>query len=208
MIDKTRILLDKAAAITEHGEDKMSSTARAERRFSLEADAEKCFAALREKLFRIEKWNAHSGLTSYELFDEAGNTAAGARAKIGDFIKITLAGSGKSDWVKIIEIDDASDEIIITVQPSHNPTENQPDTSVISHFFNRESTNNFCLQRSGETVNFCVVGLDEKTNTQNTNNILETARNAATANIGHYLGIQKSEWMLFCTNFLEIEPEK
>lgn len=208
MLGKTQILLDKAAAITEYSEDKMSSIACAERRFASEVDAEKAFDTLRAKLFQIEKWNAHSGLTTYVLFDQAGNAAIGAQAKTGDFIKITLVGSGKSDWVKIMPIDEAPDEVIITVQPSHNPTEEVPDASVISHFFVSESTNNFCLQRSGSTINFCVVGLDEKTNTRDTNNILETARNAATANIGHYLGIQKSEWKLFCTNFLEIEPEK
>jgi len=208
MNSKIRELLDRAAAIIDSSEDKMSSVARAERQCATKQEAEKCFGELREKLFRVERWNAHSGLTSFELFDDAGESCRRDAAKTGDFIKITLSGSGKSDWVKIINIDQSPDEIVLTVQPSYNPTEDEPDKAVTSHFFTRESTNNFCLQRTGEIINFYVIGLDEKSNTRDTNNIIETARNVATANLGHYLGIQKGEWTTFCTNFLEVEAEK
>lgn len=208
MSSKIQDLLDKVAAITASPEDKMSSVVVAGRKFASETEAEKRFGELCEKLFRIERWNTHSGLSSFELFDETGESCARETAKTGDFIKITLAGSGKSDWVKIINIDESANETILTVQPSYNPTENAPDKSVTSHFFTNESTNNFCLQRKGATLNFYVIGLDEKSNIEDTNNIIETARNVATANLGHYLGIQKAEWMTFCKNFLEVETEK
>ncbi|HXG86074.1 MAG TPA: hypothetical protein VNI84_18790 [Pyrinomonadaceae bacterium] len=208
MSSRIQDLLDKAAAVTVSSEDKMSSISRAERQFGTEREAEKCFGELKGKLFRVERWNADSGLSSFELFDATGKSCERETAKVGDFIKITLAGSGKSDWVKIIDTDNAPDEIILTVQPSYNPTESAPDKSVISHFFTVESTNNFCLERKGATLNFYVIGLDEKSNTRDTNNIIETARNVATANLGHYLGIQKGEWTTFCENFLEVEAEK
>lgn len=208
MTSKIQDLLDKAAAVTASSTGKMSSVASAARNFPAETEAEKCFAELREKLFQIEKWNADSGLSSYELFDESGSVCERERARIGNFIKTTLAGSGKSDWLKIIDIDESADEIVLTVQPTYNPTEDATDKSVTSHFFTRESTNNFCLQRKGDTLNFYVIGLDEKSNTADTNNIIETARNVATANLGHYLGIQKGEWTTFCKNFLEIEDNK
>lgn len=203
MSSKIQDLLDKAAAITASSEDKMSSVARAERKFATEREAEKCFGELKGKLFRIEEWNADSGLSSYELFDKTGKTCKRETAKIGDFIKITLAGSGKSDWLKIIDGDNAPNEIVLTVQPSYNPTENEPDKSVTSHFFTNESTNNFCLERKGATLNFYVIGLDEKSNTRDAKNIIETARNVAASNLGHYLGIQKGEWTTFCKNFLD-----
>ncbi len=208
MNSKIQDLLDRAAAVTASSEDKMSSVARAERQFATEREAEKCFGELKEKLFRVERWNAHSALSSYELFDETGKSCERETAKVGDFIKITLAGSGKSDWVKIVNIDRSPNETILTVQPSYNPIKSEPDKSVTSHFFTAESTNNFCLERRGATLNFYVIGLDEKSNTKDTNNLIETARNVATANLGHYLGIQKGEWTTFCTHFLEIEETK
>ncbi len=208
MNSKIQDLLHKAAVISDSSADKMSSVTQAKRKFADETQAKKCFTELSEKLFQIRKWNADSGLSSYELFDETGNVSARETAKTGDFIKITLAGSGKSDWVKITGIDNAPDEIVLTVQPSYNPTEDAPDKQVTSHFFTSESTNNFCLQRVGDTLNFYVVGLNEKSNTSDTGNIIETARNVATANIGHYLGIQKAEWTTFCANFLEIGEDK
>lgn len=200
-------LLDKAAAIEASADDKMSSVASARRKFSTAAEAEKHFSEFGRKLFRINDWNAHSGLTSFELFDETGKPRGAETAKTGNFVRLSLAGSGKSDWVKIVKIGDEPDETILTVQPTYNPTEENPDKSVTSHFFTCESTNNFCLQKKDDTINFYVIGLDEISNTRNTNNIIETARNVAAANVGRYLGIQKGEWTTFCENFLEIEKD-
>ena len=205
MNSKIQSLLEKAAAIANSSDEKMSSVALARRNFATAAEAEKAFDKFHRKLFQIKRWNADLGLSSFELFDEDGNLCDRETAAVGDFIRITLTGSGKSDWVKIIRIDQLPDEIILTVKPSYNPTETTSDKSVTSHFFTDESTNNFCLQKTNGALNFYVIGLDEKSNTQDTNNIIEIARNVATANLGHYLGIQKGEWTTFCTNFLEIE---
>jgi hypothetical protein len=105
--------------------------------------------------------------------------------------------------VKIIEIIHEQDEAIVSVKPSYNPTENQPDKNATSHFFTDDAINNFCLGKNRETVSFYVIGLNEKTNTNETENFIETVRNVAVANVGSYLGIQKSEWKIFCENFLE-----
>ncbi len=204
MNSKIQTLLERAAAQSSVAGVDTSSVAHAARNFSDAAEAEKYFEKFKQKLFRIKKWNADSGLSTFELFDENGaRQAPEATAKLGDFIRITLTGSGKSDWVKITRIDDErADEIVLTVQPAHNPTEKDTNQTVTSHFFTADSSNNFCLQRTNQAVKIYVVGLNEKSNTHDTNNIIETARNVATANLGHYLGIQKAEWTTFCENFL------
>jgi hypothetical protein len=46
-----------------------------------------------------------------------------------------------------------------------------------------------------------VVGLDEKLNTNKTENTLETVRNIG-AKLGSYLGIQKGEWERFSEGFI------
>ncbi|MBA2620449.1 MAG: hypothetical protein H0U87_04545 [Acidobacteria bacterium] len=208
MSRKIEGLLEKAALITNSSDDEMSSVASAKRNYSNAFEAENFFVKFKEKLFQIRKWNALSGLSSYELFDANGNVCKRETTIVGDFIRITLHGSGMSDWVRVVNIDEDSDEIILTVQPTYNPTEETLDAGFTSHFFTAESTNNFCLQKTGETINFYVVGLHEKSNTEDTKNIIETVRNVATANLGHYLGIQKGEWTTFCENFLEIKGEE
>ncbi len=207
MSDKIQILLKLAEMQADSAEAAQSSAARATHSFPSASEAEKNFSRFREKLFRVGDWGEFSGISSYELFDENGGKAHRS-AVAGDFIKITLSGSGKDDWVKIISIHEAPGEIILTVKPSYNPTEKDADKSVTSHFFTDDATNNFCLERKDESLNFYVIGLSEKSNASDTKNILETVRNLATANLGHYLGIQQSEWQKFCENFLEVKPKK
>jgi hypothetical protein len=198
-------LLDRAEKQKESSTSEQSSIACAERRFDDQQAAESHFAGLREKLRRIKRWNHDSLLTSFALHDEKGNESGERAAEVGDFICIFLHGSGKNDWVKITALDDAPNETILTVRPSFNPTEEKKNENVVSHFFTDAATNNFCLQRENEIVRFYVIGLNEISNTVDTKNVLETVRNAATANIGSYLGIQNAQWQTFCDNFLETE---
>jgi len=204
MYSKIQNLLEQAAAQAESSTAEVSSVTNATRNCSSETEAKNVFQRLIQKLFNIEQWNAESNLSSFALFDENGFAKMEKIAAVGDFIRITLPGSGKNDWVKIVEIHDAADEIVLTVQPSPNPTDKE-DNSTTSHFFTNDSTNNFCLQKNGIKLNFYVIGLGEKSNTEDTSGIVETVRNFATANIGHFLGIQKAQWQNFCDNFVEIE---
>lgn len=204
MYSKIQNLLEQAAAQAESSTAEVSSVTNATRNCSSETEAKNVFQRLIQKLFNIEQWNAESNLSSFALFDENGFAKMEKIAAVGDFIRITLPGSGKNDWVKIVEIHDAADEIVLTVQPSSNPTDKE-DNSTTSHFFTNDSTNNFCLQKNGIKLNFYVIGLGEKSNTEDTSGIVETVRNFATANIGHFLGIQKAQWQNFCDNFVEIE---
>lgn len=209
MISKIQTLLEEAAKTENFSSDEMSSVASAKCVFPNESEATNAFARFSEKLFQINRWNSHSVITSFELFEKNGVAASRKTAKAGDFIRISMTGTGKSDWVKITSIDDSSpNEIILIVQPTYDPTDEKPDKTHTSHFFKSESNNNFCLQKKDETINFYVIGLNEKSNIEDTKNIIEAARNIATANFGHYLGIQKAEWSAFCKNFLEISDSK
>lgn len=203
MNDKIQNLLAQAERQARTSETGESSVTFATRTFSDEVGAEGSFNHLKQKLFHIRSWNDKSFLTSFELFDQNGKPTQRETAAVGDFIRLSLTGSGKDDWVKIIEIIEEPDEAIVTVKPSYNPSESQPDKNATSHFFTDDSTNNFCLGRNQDTVSFYVIGLNEKTNTNETESFIEAFRNVAVANIGSYLGIQKGEWKIFCENFLK-----
>ncbi len=200
MSGKTENLLAQAKTETEE----KTSISSARRKFESAEQAKTAFAQLSEKLLRIAEWNFSSGISTFVLFDRNGaEKDRSEKARLGDFVRIKMPLTGKQDWVKITAIDDLPDELILTVQPSYDPTEKQPDSKVTSHFFTGDSSNNFCLKLAESAVEMYVIGLNEVTNTEHTNHFLESARNLATANLGHYLGIQISEWNKFCRDFIE-----
>ena len=174
----------------------------AKRIFLEQADCDAVFQLTRTRLLSIDEWNKSSSATSYELFDAHGTALGSEPIAIGRFIRISLYGSGKPDWVRVLEIQDHPDEFVLTVKPSYDPTERPADTSATSHFFGPEATNNFCVQRVGKTLAFYVIGLNEHQNTKFTDSLIESARNAAVANVGYYSGLQKTVWKEFCSNMI------
>ena len=209
MNHKIPFLLAEYERQSKSASSEKSSLASAARDFETAAEAEKNYGRLKQKLLRIQEWNAESGVSSYEHFNEAGKPQHDKNATVGDFIKITLPGTGKSDWVRVIDIREVpAEEIVLTVKPSPDPTDKSGGGGeTTSHFFTDESTNNFCLERKHDRLGFYVIGLGEKANTEQTESFLESVRNFAAANLGHYLGFQKGEWTTFCENFLEIEEK-
>lgn len=200
----TENLLEQAARDNDSSTGGASSVSRATRAYPNEAAADKAFTRFHNKLFRVKRWNDCSDISSFALFDKNGDSQPEKKAAAGDYIKITLPGSGKADWVEISKINEMPDEVILIIRPSRDPTDWE-NAAVVSHFFDADSTNNFCLQKNKAAINFYVIGLREKTNTQSTGGIVETARNFMTANIGYYFGIQAAQWQIFCDNFLETE---
>lgn len=183
-----------------------SSINGAKREFDNQQAAAEFFAHLKSKIFDLEAWNSEGALSKYAMFDESGREITNKPLAENDFIRLSLKGSGKYDWVRVMRIHQTPSEIVISVKPTFDPTSDDQDS--ISHFFTSEATNNFCLLKNDKTVMFYVIGLDEKTNTDETGSLLEKARNFAAANVGSYFGVQSAEWTKFCRSFLEIEEGK
>jgi len=207
-MSRTQQLLAEAERQKHSSGDGESSLTSASRSFSRKDDANAFFNKLRPELFCVREWNGKTTLTSFELFDEEGNVSERQTAVVGDFIRLAMIGAGKHDWVRIIEIIDQADEVILTVRPSYDPMNVEPDKKTISHFFSSDSINNFCLEKKDTVVSLYVIGLSEKTNTEETGNLLERARNVAVSNIGSYVGIQKGEWKRFCASFLRLTDQE
>ncbi|HEX8369959.1 MAG TPA: hypothetical protein VF604_15540 [Pyrinomonadaceae bacterium] len=203
MSEKIQNLLKEA----ETSDDGKSSITGAEREFAAAEETAEAFDLFSQKLYDINRWEAESGVSAFQLFDENGKGLETKKAQKGNFVRISLPGSGKHDWVKIVDIHDAPDEIVITVQPTYDPTEKETDKDTTSHFFTSEATNNFCLQKREKSLAAYVIGLHEKPNTSESGGVIETVRNAAAASFG-WLGFQKIEWKTFCENFLESEKVK
>jgi len=198
MDGKTQELLNEAE------ESADASINEAERAFAGEEEARRFWDHVKRKMLDVRDWGGSSSASDYALFDQFGNEITGQELEVGNFIRINLYGGGKYDWVRITNINETPNEFVITVKPTYDPTEQPQNPEVISHFFQPTATNNFCLQRTGSLLDFYVIGLNEKQNTSFTSGLLETARNVAAANLGYFLGIQKTVWTEFCTNMLEL----
>lgn len=197
-------LLEKANSSTE-GDTSVNGAKRA---FLDETECAASFETTKSRLKDVEEWSNNSSPSEYDLFDASGSRSNGQPISVGQFIRIGLYGSGKYDWVRVVSVTDEPAEFIITVKPSYDPTEKPPKMDLTSHFFAPDATNNFCVQREGKTVAFYVIGLNEHQNTEFTDSLIESARNAAVANVGYYSGLQKSVWKEFCSNFLKSGEEK
>jgi hypothetical protein len=180
----------------------------AKRTFLHDDDCASFFQATRSKLFDISEWNKNSSASEYKLFEESGREAPSTSITTGRFIRIRLYASGKYDWVRVTAIYDEPDEVVLMVKPAFDPTAEPVDRSTTSHFFGPEAENNFCVQREKKTVAFYIIGLNETQNIAYTDSIIESARNAAVANVGYYSGLQKAVWKQFCTKILETDEEK
>jgi hypothetical protein len=180
----------------------------AKRSFESDAAAKRFFETASLSLRRIDIWNKCGTASDYALFNAAGSDVGKGPIEKGHFIRIHLQATGKYDWVRVISVQEDEDEIVITVKPSYDPTRQPPDTSVVSHFFSGDATNNFCLVRDSTSVSFYIIGIGEKQNVSEAGGVVEAARNVAAANLGYYLGIQKAEWKTFCNTFLEIAGEE
>lgn len=178
-----------------------SSFSSAAKDFADEPAAARAFAEIRTKLLDVKEWNRHGLLSTFALFGEDGQPLPNQKISVGAFMRISLTGTFKYDWVRVTTIIDEANEFIITVKPTFDPTAEKPDKSVVSHFFTDESTNNFCLLRRGSGLGLFVIGLNEKMNADETENTLETVRNAA-VNLGAYLGVQRAEWEKFCHHLM------
>jgi hypothetical protein len=188
--------------------DTDSSVSFAKRKFLDESDCIDFFRSTRTRLFSIEDWRKNSSATDYKLFDDSGKEVTDGNIEVGRFIRIRLYGGGKYDWVRVVSVVDDPHEVILTVKPTYDSTEKPVDTTIVSHFFGPQATNNFCLQRNDKTVAFYVIGIGEKQNTKFTDGLIESTRNVAVANIGYYSGLQKTIWKQFCSSFLKTDEER
>jgi hypothetical protein len=199
--------IEQLLKLANSADEPVTSVNSARRTFLDEGASRDFFSDVCRRLIDIDEWSEDSSASAYRLFDDSGTDVSEKPVEEGDFIRINIYGSGKFDWVRVLRIYKAADEMVITVQPTYDPTSEPVEPEKISHFFHSGARNNFCVQLEGTVVNFYVIGLNERQNVSESGGILETARNAAAANVSYFLGIQKSVWIEFSKNMLRTGQE-
>jgi hypothetical protein len=109
-----------------------------------------------------------------------------------------------------------SDRVAICVRPSHDPTKRPLTPDVVAHFFTRETTNNFFIERHGTSVTARVEGLNESANVGPKAGGLENAARNRAACEGAWgirrtipgtttevNGLQQHQWNVFTENLVK-----
>jgi hypothetical protein len=161
-----------------------------------EAEAKKIYAKARKNLFNINGWSSLAGGLSAEFYltDPFGKEVSRLPLQ-GDYIKIHLPASAKDkfDWVRIEKIEEEKSHsshnwVTIRVRPAEQPKEKE-DTE---HFFTRDATSSFSVERKGTRVKAFVSGRNELPNTE-THGFLKKLRNAAIA-LAAMAGLNTPQW--------------
>jgi hypothetical protein len=164
------------------GREKVTSSAATSHTYASEADARAAFATKAKTFADVGNWTALSGRENakFDLFDESGKAVHGRAAAVRDFVRVQLPGQKQFDWVRVEDVSIGADRVGICVRPTFDPTKSPRTPDVVAHFFTRETTNNFFLERSGTTLTARVEGRQESANVaEHSGGIANAVRNRA-----------------------------
>ncbi len=158
-------------------------------------EAASFYQLARERLLNVNNWHQLAGKATaqFQLRDGNGN-AVGRKARKGDYFQIDIPAPGSvtgdgCDWVKIEDIREDENFLVITVRPCSNPQNNKEDTA---HFFSSDSSSSFLVKREGRKVTAGVHGRNEKPNAD-ADKLVDKIRNTVVA-IGAITGFSKLQW--------------
>lgn len=170
-----------------------------ERTFPDEATSSLEFERAKQKLFNVNLWSNLEGINStFVLYDQLGRKTTALKPEIGHYIKIILPASGIENWVKITDIREETEMAEFVVHPSEQPTTGEEgDKEIkeeeIKHFFIKEASSTFRVERKGNTLLGYEIGRNEGINNQG-----EEAGNRAALNTlvaeGGWAGFQELQW--------------
>jgi hypothetical protein len=135
-------------------------------------------------------------------------------AKPGDYICINIPWSRQYNWQgqrlgayrahrRSFSSDDVMESFGMQVRPSPRPED--PVRSAIAHFFSRNATSSFIIERNGCIVNAEVHGRNEKPNIH-TGRLLDNIRNAIAGTLA-IAGFSKLQWSELVRGLVNTEIE-
>ncbi len=179
-----------------------------ENTFPDEASATEAFARSKEKLFEVNKWSGLPGINStFILFDEGGNQVEGRNPEVGDFVQIILPGPGPENWVTVTNIRQEENLAEFVVSPSPAPAPLTDNTKEVKHFFGKEASSTFRVEKQGNVIKASEIGRSERINNQG-----EEAGSRAVVNTlvaeGGWAGFQALQWEKLTRYLVHLEEAK
>lgn len=148
----------------EKSKDKLYSS---EKDYGTEEFAKSAFKFSKEKLFDVNAWSEISGFatSTFVLYNHRGESITAKRPVVGDYLKILLPGPLPENWVRVTDIKEESDFAEFTVHPSIDPTKEVQDKA-IEHFFHKEASSKFKVERKGSKIFGYEIGKNEGINNE------------------------------------------
>ena len=136
-----------------------------------EREAKEFFATVRERLKNVNQWKSYAGNISanFQLVDQYG-VEVQRKIEKGDYLKIDIPGPGTKsgdgyDWVRIEEVISTSapdlESFGFRVRPADNPQNIESETV---HFYSRESTSSFIVERNRNNITASIHDRNTKPN--------------------------------------------
>lgn len=171
----------------EAGKDK---TFCSEQDYADELAAEAAFRQGQERLFAVNSWSQLPGINStFALYNQQAEPTE-QKPGVGYYIKIVLPGLPVENWVEIAEIEETETATQFTVHPCPNPTNASPETQ---HFFVKEASSTFRIEKTGYIVRSYQIGKNEKINNQSYQAGDRSFLNTLIAE-GAWAGFQDVQW--------------
>lgn len=159
-----------------------------------EATAQQEFEEAKRKLFDINLWSKLEGINStFLLYDQRGRRTTAKMPEVGYYFKIILPVSKIENWVRITEINIQDNMAEFVVHPSEKPTERADHEHVIEHFFIKEASSTFRVERKGSTLIGSEIGKNEGINNKGEEAGDRALLNTLTAE-GGWAGVQELQW--------------
>jgi hypothetical protein len=161
-----------------------------------EKEGKELYEKARKNLLDVNRWQQLAGPVSaaFYLTDPFGKHVDRLPLQ-GDYIKIHLPANPeeKFDWVRIEAIEEQKSHvyfnwIVMRVRPT-DPPRQQEETE---HFFSKDATSSFSVERSGRKVTASVMGRNELPNIE-APGLLNKVRNVFIA-LGAMIGLNYPQW--------------
>jgi hypothetical protein len=177
--------------------------------------ASECYKRAAMRMRNPPVWRELAGWASaHFLLADADGKELHRLAEKGDYIRIDLPGPGPKagegyDWVQIGVLEDHTDpsgekeRIGMTVAPSPAPGRNDKDSAGVAHFFQKQASSTYIIEREGDKVTVWYYGRNEVPNTS-TEKTSDNVRNAVVA-AGAILSFSELQWSALCKGFLAAE---
>ena len=172
------------------GEEGKDKTFCSEQDYLEETTAWEAFAGGKERLFNVNSWSEFSGINStFTLYNQSA-TQTNQKPEVGFFIKIVLPGLPIENWVELADIQETELSAQFTVHPCPNPTNASNETQ---HFFVKEASSTFRIEREGTLLRGLQIGKNEKINNHNYQAGDRAIMNTLIAE-GGWAGFQDIQW--------------
>lgn len=190
------------------GEEVKDKTYSQEHAYPDEPSALEAFERAKQKLFEVNKWSGMPGINStFEVYNSSGMLAAAARPEVGDYIKIILPAPAPENWVQITDIREEANMAEFEVHPSPAPKTHDENTTQVKHFFHKEASSTFRVERQGTILKAYEIGKNEGINNQGQEAGDRSVINTLVAE-GGWAAFQEIQWDKLTRYLVHLEESK